>query len=149
MRRYETIVIIDPDLSEEQRTPLFEKLEALIPEYDGLLVMQEDWGAKKLAYDIQNKSRGYYVRLDYCGDGALVDEMERSFRIDDRVLKYMTVLLENQVDLDSIKEEMAQADKSEEAVAAEDAAAGDTEPAEAEAAEAPATENPSTEKDKE
>ena len=136
MRRYETIIIIDPDLSEEQRAPLFERCNDLIPQYDGLLVMHDDWGQKKLAYDIKKKSRGYYTRLDYCGTGELVDELERFFRIDDRVLKFMTVVLEKQVDIDRIKEEMAQAEKAEEEAAAarDEAAARDAAAARDEAA---------------
>ncbi|OQY07659.1 MAG: 30S ribosomal protein S6 [Desulfobacteraceae bacterium 4572_123] len=123
MRRYETIIIIDPDLSEEQRMPIFERCNDLIPQYGGLLIMHDDWGQKKLAYDIKKKARGYYTRLDYCGAGDLVDELERFFRIDDRVLKFMTVLLEKQVDIELIKEEMAQAEKAEEEAAAAAAAA--------------------------
>ncbi|MBW2642759.1 MAG: 30S ribosomal protein S6 [Deltaproteobacteria bacterium] len=110
MRRYETIFIIDPDLSEEGRAPLFERLKDLFPQHNGLLVMVDEWGAKKLAYDIKKKARGYYVRLDYCGTGILVNEIERFFRIDDRVLKYMTVLLEENVDIETVKEEIARAE---------------------------------------
>lgn len=110
MRRYETIFIIDPDLSEEGRLPIFERLKDLFPQYNGLLVVIDEWGAKKLAYEIKKKARGYYVRLDYCGTGVLVNEIERFFRIDDRVLKYMTVLLEKDVDVESVKEEMAKAE---------------------------------------
>lgn len=107
MRRYETIFIVDPDLSDEDRTPLFSRLDELIPQQGGFLVMRDEWGLKRLAYEIKKKPRGYYVLLDYCGTGAVVDEMERFFRIDDRVLKYMTVLLDEKVDVDSVKEEMA------------------------------------------
>ncbi len=136
MRRYETIIIIDPDLSEEQRAPLFERCNDLIPQYGGLLVMHDDWGQKKLAYDINKKSRGHYTRLDYCGTGDLVDELERFFRIDDRVLKFMTVLLEKQVDIERIKEEMAQAEKAEkEAAAAQNDALEKSSVPEVEAAE--------------
>jgi len=110
MRRYETIFIIDPDLSEEERTPLFERLKDLFPQHNGLLVVIDEWGAKKLAYEIKKKARGYYVRLDYCGTGILVNEIERFFRIDDRVLKYMTVLLEKNVDIETVKEEIARAE---------------------------------------
>ena len=107
MRRYETIFIIDPDLSEEGRAPLFERLKDLFLQHNGLVVMIDEWGARKLAYEIKKKARGYYVRLDYCGAGILVNEIERFFRIDDRVLKYMTVLLEKDVDVESVKEEIA------------------------------------------
>ena len=136
MRRYETIFIIDPDLSEEERTPLFERLKDLFPQHNGLLVMVDEWGAKKLAYEIKKKSRGYYVRLDYCGTGVLVNEIERLFRIDDRVLKYMTVLLEKDVDVENVKQEMAkaeaekvQSEQSDESDAAQnDESGADTKP---------------------
>ena len=136
MRRYETIFIIDPDLSEEERTPLFERLKDLFPQHNGLLVMVDEWGAKKLAYEIKKKSRGYYVRLDYCGTGILVNEIERFFRIDDRVLKYLTVLLEKDVDVENVKQEMAkaeaekvQSEQSDESDAAQnDESGADTKP---------------------
>ncbi len=110
MRRYETIFIVDPDLSDEERSPLFERLKPLFPQLDGFLVMVDEWGTKNLAYEIKKKKRGYYVRLDYCGAGPLVNEIERFFRIDDRVLKYMTVLLEENVDLEGLKADLAKAE---------------------------------------
>jgi small subunit ribosomal protein S6 len=128
MRRYETFVIIDPDLSQEQREPLIGRVEELITQMDGFRVKTDAWGERKLAYDIKKKGRGYYVRFDYCGLAPLVNEIERFFRIDDRALKYMTVLLNRDVDLEKIKEEKA----AREAAAAESAAA-----------ESAATENPS------
>ncbi|RPH50347.1 MAG: 30S ribosomal protein S6 [Desulfobacteraceae bacterium] len=109
MRRYESTVIIDPDISAENRIPLLEKIKDLIPQKNGFLVKLDEWGNQKLAYEIMKKTRGYYIRLDYCGTGLLVSEMERFFRIDDRVLKFMTILLDKNADLDKIKEDMAKA----------------------------------------
>ena len=111
MRRYETFVIIDPDLSQDQREPLISKVEELITQMDGFLVITDDWGERKLAYNIKKKGRGYYVRFDYCGLAPLVNEIERFFRIDDRALKYMTVLLSEDPDLEKIKEEKAAAER--------------------------------------
>ncbi|MCK4619863.1 MAG: 30S ribosomal protein S6 [Desulfobacterales bacterium] len=113
MRRYETFIIIDPDLSDEEQSPIFEKVKDLIQQGECLLVMLDEWGDRRLAYEIKKKSRGYYVRLDYCGTGKLVDEMERFFRIDDRVMKYMTVLLDKYADIELIKKEMAKAEVKE------------------------------------
>jgi small subunit ribosomal protein S6 len=110
MRRYETFVIIDPDLSQEQREPLIGRIEELITQMDGFLVFADDWGERKLAYNIKKKGRGYYLRFDYCGLAPLVNEIERFFRIDDRALKYMTVLLNEDVDLEKIKEEKTAAE---------------------------------------
>lgn len=107
MRHYETIFILDPDLSEEGRVPVFERLNDLIPQQGGTLLEMDEWGSRKLAYEIKKKTRGYYVRADYCGTGDVVNEMERFFRIDDRVIKYMTVLLEEEADVESLLAEIA------------------------------------------
>ena len=147
MRRYEQIVILDSDLSEDERSPVFNRLKELIPQYKGFLIDIDEWGQKKLAYDIKKKPRGYYAQVNFCGFGDLVDEMERFFRIDDRILKYMTVLLDKEADVEAIKAEMAEKEAQKaEAVAkaaeeqarkaAEKAAAAAA--AEAEAAEAAA-----------
>ncbi|MDJ0785147.1 MAG: 30S ribosomal protein S6 [Desulfosarcinaceae bacterium] len=148
MKRYETIVIIDPDLSKEAEAPIFERVNDLIPQLGGFLIETDDWGTKKLAYDIKKKSRGHYVRFDFCGDGALIQEMERFYRIDDKVLKFMTVLLDAEADLDAIKADIAEKEAAKEKPAGEAAAP----PAEAEApseAEATTEAEASTEEKKE
>ena len=149
MKRYETIVIIDPDLPKEAETPLFDRVNHLIPQYEGFLIETDDWGTKKLAYEIKKKSRGHYVRLDFCGDGALIQEMERFFRIDDKVLKFMTVLLDEDVDLEAIKADIEQSADSPAAASAADGSPERSptveEPAAAETAEQPANSEASTE----
>ncbi|MBI5578116.1 MAG: 30S ribosomal protein S6 [Deltaproteobacteria bacterium] len=110
MRRYETFIIIDPDLSGEQRLPVVERVKEIMTQLNGFLIRVDDWGSRKLSYAIKKKERGYYVRFDFCGTGPLVDEMERFFRLDERVLKHMSVLLDSHPDLERIKEEMAKAE---------------------------------------
>ncbi len=105
MKRYETIVIIDPDLSDDQRRPVFDRIEEIIPQQGGQLIKVEDWGARKLAYPIKKKPRGFYTLIDFCGEGPLVSEMERFFKIDDRVMKFMTVLTDSEVDPSRITED--------------------------------------------
>lgn len=144
MRRYETIVIVDPDLGEEQRGPVFDRIRELIPQRGGLLVAFDEWGGRKLAYEIKKKQRGYYVRVDYCGDGDLVSEMERQFRIDDRVMKYMTVLLDKEADMERIQEEMSASEAEAEPVTETEAVEAAEAPAEAAAEETPAEIEPET-----
>ena len=144
MRRYETFVIIDPDLSQDQREPLIGRVEELITQMDGFLVLTDDWGERKLAYDIKKKGRGYYVRFDYCGSTPLVSEIERFFRIDDRALKYMTVLLNADADLERIKEEKAATEN-----AAAEKAAAENATAEKAAAESPSDFDKAREEDQE
>jgi len=129
MRRYETIIIIDPDLSSEGREPVIERVKDVIAQQGGYLAFIDDWGTRKLAYEIKKKERGYYVRFDFCGTGAVVDEIERFFRIDDRVLKYMTVLLDKTAEIEKIKEEVAAAESKAE-VPEEPAKPAETEPPE-------------------
>ena len=117
MRRYETIFIINSDISDEDRSLMYDRIKDLIEKHKGLLVLLDVWGDRRLAYEIEKKTRGYYVRLDYCGMGDLVNEIERLFRIDDRVMKYMTVMLDDKVDIDNVKEEMARAQAEEESAA--------------------------------
>ena len=142
MRRYEQIVILDSDLSEDERSPVFNRLKELIPQYKGFLIDIDEWGQKKLAYEIKKKPRGYYAQVNFCGFGALVDEMERFFRIDDRILKYMTVVQDKEADVEGIKAEMAEkeAQKAEAiAKAAEEEAKKAAEKAAAESEAAKAT----------
>jgi len=141
MRRYETIFIIDNDLSEEDRSPIFDRLKDLMEQHHGFLVTVDEWGSKKLAYEIKKKARGYYVRLDYCGSGILVNEMERFFRIDDRILKFMTVLLDKDVDIETVKEEIARAEELKAAQTETSDAQPISEPSDAHVDEAPDTES--------
>ena len=107
-RRYETFFISDPDIGEEKRTQLLDRVKEIIGQYGGHIVEVEDWGVKKLAYEIKKKPRGYYVRVDYLGEGELVHEMERNFRIDDRIMKYMTIILDKNTDLEKVNRELAE-----------------------------------------
>jgi small subunit ribosomal protein S6 len=137
MRRYETIIITDPDLSAEQREPILQRVADVVSQGEGYLAFTDEWGARKLAYEIKKKDRGYYIRFDFCGTGAVVNEMERFFRIDDRVMKYMTVLLDKSADIEKIKEEITaaqrEAEKAQEQAAAAAAQVSSEESAEAQA----------------
>jgi len=101
MNHYETIFIVDPDTPGTDQDIIFEKVKTMIDQ-KGKLLMFDDWGNRKLAYEIKKKRQGRYVRLDYCGDGVLVDEMERTFRLDFRILKFMTVLIARDVDPEAL-----------------------------------------------
>jgi small subunit ribosomal protein S6 len=108
MRRYETVFIVDPDVSEDDRKQRFDKVIDLIATMKGAIIEMDDWGSKRLAYEIKKKNRGHYMRIDYCGTGELVAEMERTFRIDDKILKYMTIILQDNADPEKIKVELAE-----------------------------------------
>lgn len=144
MRRYETIAIIDPDIPEDDRTSLLTRIKEIIPQQDGVVFQEDLWGARKLAYLVKKKPRGYYARYDYCGMGNAVEELERFFRIDDRVLKYLTVLLDPNADVEKIQAEIAEAQaasaSTEETPPFQAPAAESVAPAAAEAATPPVAE---------
>jgi small subunit ribosomal protein S6 len=142
MRRYETIVIIDADIGDAEREPLLQRITELIDQYQGLLIKTEAWGMKTLAYEIRKRKKGHYTLFEYCGSSDLVNELERSFRINDRFLKYMTVLLDKEADADKIRAELeaAEAEKAAQAAEAAEAEAARKAAAEAEAAAAEAAE---------
>ncbi len=114
MRRYETIIIVDPDLSDEGRNQRFEKIKELLKNYKGHLVEFDEWGGKKLAYEIKKKMRGYYVKFDFCSEADFVKELERTIKLDDRILKFMTILLEDKADPEKIKAGMIEKVEEEE-----------------------------------
>ncbi len=130
MRRYEMISIIHPDVSEEKRSTLYDRVRDIIARENGFLVEIDEWGNQKLAYEIRKKKRGYYVRFDLCGPVTLTQEIERFFRIQDPVMKYMTVLLEKDADVDRLRAEA----EARIAKAESEAAATETAPEESEAA---------------
>ncbi len=93
MRHYETIFIARPNLPEDEIAALIERNAELIQQAGGTVVRLDRWGLRKLAYPIRKQPQGYYVYTEYGAPPAAVEEMERLFRIDDRVLKYLTVKL--------------------------------------------------------
>lgn len=135
MRMYETIFIADPDLQDEVRKTLFEKFKSILVQEGGILANFDDWGNKKLAYEIAKKARGHYVCMTYGGTGAIITELERNFRLDDKVLKYMTILLEKDVDPEALKQQIDADAKAEAEAEAEAAKAKEAKAEEAEKAE--------------
>jgi len=107
MRRYECVVIIDPDISADERDGVKARIQEIITQNGGEALHVEDWGVKRLAYLIRKKAKGAYVLFDYCGMGPTVSEVERFCRISDKCLKYMTVVVDTHADPEAIKAEIA------------------------------------------
>jgi small subunit ribosomal protein S6 len=110
MRRYETIFIVRSNIAEDEIDAVINKTSSIIEGDGGIIIRIDKWGLKKLAYLIKKESQGYYVYLDYASIPASVSEMERIFRIDDKVLKYLTIKLADSCDPEAIKEELASAE---------------------------------------
>jgi small subunit ribosomal protein S6 len=96
MRRYETIFIANPDLSDDDVKEIAEKMKGIIEKSGGQVEKVEDWGTRKLAYEVRKKSRGHYIYIKFSGGSALVAEMERNLKINEGVIKYQSVQMEEE-----------------------------------------------------
>jgi small subunit ribosomal protein S6 len=110
LKRYEVIAIVKTDLTEEEINAIMERSSNIITERQGVIAKAEKWGKRRLAYEIKKQKDGFYFFIDYAGEGSIVDEMERNFKIDDRVLKFMTVAKEGAVTREGMEAEVAAAE---------------------------------------
>jgi small subunit ribosomal protein S6 len=113
MRHYETLCIVNPELDDENYKAVVDKFRGLIEKEKGVIVKLEEWGKQRLAYLVKKFDQGAYVLIDYCGGPDLTAELERDLKLDDRILKYQTVKLADEVDPQALveKEEEKQAKK--------------------------------------
>jgi len=111
LRRYETILIAHVDLSEDELTALVDRYSAVVTGQKGILVKVERWGKRRLAYLINKQMRGFYILIDYAGQSAVVNELERNLKIDDKILKFMTVLKDGTVDAAALQNEIEETAK--------------------------------------
>ena len=103
MRYYETLYIIKPDLSEEDYRGAVEKFSDLIGKNNGVVTKVDEWGTRTLAYEVKKFNKGSYVLLQYCGEPGITEELKREMTLDDRVIKYQTIKLSDDVDPETLK----------------------------------------------
>lgn len=110
MRRYEQVCILRPSLSEEEITRIIDTTTQLILDDEGAIIFQNKWGMRKLAYPIKKESQGYYVLSDFASSPEVVAEIERKFRIDDAVLKYLTIKISDSISGEEIETARSEAE---------------------------------------
>ncbi len=93
MNKYESMYIIKPDLDEESRKAIIEKFSALVTEHGGKIEKVDEWGQKKLAYEINYIKEGYYVLMTFEAAPQFPLELERNYNISDSVLRYNIIRL--------------------------------------------------------
>ena len=98
LRKYETVLIIKPDLPEEQFEALKARAITAIVSNGGHEIAFQDWGKKRLAYPIKKIPKGNYLYFRYLSDGAAVVELERNLKVLDPMLRFLTVKLAERVD---------------------------------------------------
>jgi small subunit ribosomal protein S6 len=90
-RTYEIVFIVDPDAEDAEVMRLTEAAQKIITDQGGTITKTEMMGKRRLAYEINHKRDGVYVLLEVDGSGAEIAELERRMRVNDRILRYMTV----------------------------------------------------------
>lgn len=114
LREYDFTIITKGDLSEGDTAKVLTGYEGLMTAEGGEILKRDDWGNKKLAYPIKKSFRGTYVNYDFVGSPKSVAEMERLMRIDDNVLRYLVVRLDEQegdIDISARKDELAKQER--------------------------------------
>ena len=93
MNQYETVFILTPVLSDDQTKEAVAKFKKILTDNGAEILNEEAWGLKKLAYQIQKKTSGFYNLMEFKAEPALIDKLEVAFRRDEKVIRFMTVKL--------------------------------------------------------
>ncbi|RPJ70666.1 MAG: 30S ribosomal protein S6 [Acidobacteria bacterium] len=96
-RQYELVYIVSPEASEQEVTDLHTQVETQIARIGGELVKSENWGRRKMAYEIGPHKEGVYVLELINGSGELMKELERRLRVSERVLRYLVVRVDEEL----------------------------------------------------
>ena len=90
-RQYELVYILPPDTTEQQATELHDQLQGIVARMSGAVERTENWGRRKLAYDIGHYKEGVYVLEVINGSGELMKELDRRLRVMDQVVRHLVV----------------------------------------------------------
>jgi small subunit ribosomal protein S6 len=101
-REYETIFILRPDIDADTAERVNTRVAEVVTRERGTLTKVEGWGRRRLAYEIGKHRRGVYMYLKYLGGGKVVSELERQLRLSDSVLKFQTVLVRDDVEIETL-----------------------------------------------
>jgi len=97
-REYETIFILRPDTNQEGITQVNGKVRTVIEQMGGKILKLDNWGKRKLAYEIKKQLKGIYLYWQFLGSTGMVEEIERNLRMLDSVVRYYTVMVDSDID---------------------------------------------------
>ena len=98
MRNYETIFVVNPTLGEEDYKEVLKKYSAVLERQKGILVRIEEWGVQRLAHAVKRFDKGAFVLMNYCGPSGVSSDLERDLKLDDRIFRFQTVKIAEDVD---------------------------------------------------
>lgn len=95
LRNYETMFIVRPGLDEENYAQIVDKFKGIIEKDGGEVTSVDEWGKRRLAYEIDDFQEGYYVVMNFKANASVPQELERVFKISDEILRYIIIRDEN------------------------------------------------------
>jgi small subunit ribosomal protein S6 len=108
-RKYEVVVIMHPDASEDEQKALFRKNAEIIKAFDGSVNHLDTWGKRKLGNPVNKVTRGNYFHSTFEATGEAIAELERTMRINDKVLRFQHTRLDDRVSLSKFVEKFKEA----------------------------------------
>jgi len=115
MNCYETLFVVKPTLTEEEIAAQVAKIKDVLVKVDAELLATDDMGMRKLAYPVQKNERGYYTVLFYKANGDAIAEIERNLKINEEIIKFLTVKYVKNKEIAQFDKLVAAASKSKEA----------------------------------
>ena len=122
MTCYETLFVVKATLTDEETAAQITKIKDVLAKEGAELVATDDMGMRKLAYPVQKNDRGYYTVLFYKGEGTVINELERNLKINEDVIKFLTVKYVKNKEIAQFDKLVAAATKKSEAPVAEEKA---------------------------
>ncbi|MFT7623186.1 MAG: small subunit ribosomal protein S6, partial [Myxococcota bacterium] len=123
LRHYETVILIRPDSAEESQNTVRQRIGEIIGGAGGRVARWETWGKRRLAYEIRKQNKAFYLYSNYVTSQESIFEIERNLRILEPVLKFQTIRLAEEVDMEAFPFETLSAARTQLYLSPEDAAA--------------------------
>jgi small subunit ribosomal protein S6 len=108
LREYETVFVVNPELTEDAlQGDVMDRLKGVLEKQGAELLREDNWGKKKLAFEVKKQPRGSYVLFHYVGNVGVVEELERTMRNHEHVMRFMTTLHGDVADIEAKRAEVA------------------------------------------
>lgn len=111
MRKYESLYIIHPDVVGDELTAMVEKFQLVLTEQNAGILKFDNWGTRKLAYPIKKQEKGCYVQTIFEADAPVIAEYERRLRLEEKILRFMTLRFDGELVEAPAEEVVAEAAK--------------------------------------
>lgn len=115
MRKYESLYIVHPEVVGEELTAMVDKFQEVLTGQQAEILKLDNWGVRKLAYPIAKQGRGSYIQVIFEAEPKTIAEYERRLRLDEKVLRFLTVLFDGEI----VEAQQEEAEAASEAVEAE------------------------------